>query len=240
MVVTVLQARRPAARMHVFYLHGFMSSPASSKAAFLADRLDRHRLTLHCPDLNEPDFSTVTTTRMVAQVETAVAALAPGAVTLIGSSLGAFVALHMAECAAAGGAQSERPIERLVLLAPALDFGRRRLGDIDDAGMARWRDSGWLELTHHAYGEVRRVHYALFTDAHRYDSFAARCAVPMLVLQGDRDSVVDPETVARFAAPRPHVRLVRLDDDHQLAGSLERVWSETAAFLELADERDVD
>ena len=227
--------------MHIFYLHGFMSSPASSKAAFLADRLQRHRLTLHCPDLNEPDFSTLTTTRMVAQVETAIAALAPDAVTLIGSSLGAFVALQMAERSAAGAAPSHRPIDRLVLLAPALDFGRRRLGDIDDAGMARWRDSGWLALTHHAYGKVRRVHYALYADAHQYDSLAAQCTSPMLVLQGDRDAVVDPEMVARFAARRSHVRLVRLDDDHQLSGSLERVWSETEAFLGLGvDGRDVE
>ena len=39
--------------------------------------------------------------------------------------------------------------------------------------------------------------------------------------------------VERFATPRPHVRLVMLDDGHQLKESLDRVWAETASFLGL-------
>ena len=99
--------------------------------------------------------------------------------------------------------------------------------------MARWRETGWWELTHYASGEPTRVHYELFRDAQRYDAFAARRRVPTLVLQGRHDDVVDPDMVARYAAVRPHVTLVMLDDDHQLGGSLERVWSESAAFLGL-------
>ena len=79
-----------------------------------------------------------------------------------------------------------------MLLAPALDFGRRPVGDLGDAGMARWRDTGWWELTHYSSGESTRVHYELFRDAQRYDAFAARRDVPTLVLQGRRDAVVDP------------------------------------------------
>ena len=215
---------------HLLYLHGFASSPRSSKACYLAGRLAEHGVALDCPDLNEPDFATLTTTRMLQQVAARLRRLPPAPVVLIGSSLGAFAALHFAERAAEVPAH---PVERLVLLAPAFDFGRAGMPSLGAAGLARWRRDGWLEVQHHAYGEPRRVHYELYDDAGRYDSFAVRTTVPALVCHGRRDEVVDPAMVRRFAAGRPHVRLVMLDDDHQLGGSLERLWTETAAFLGL-------
>ena len=214
----------------VVYLHGFASSPASSKAAFLERRLAAQGVPFHCPDLNRPDFSTLTVSRMIEQTTALISSLAEGPVVLFGSSLGAFVALHAAELTRS---ETGHPITRLVLLAPALDFGRRPVGDLGEAGMARWRDTGWWELAHYASGEPSRVHYELFRDAQRYDSFAAERPVPTLVLQGRRDVVVDPDMVSRYAAGRPHVTLVMLNDDHQLGGSLDRVWSESARFLGL-------
>ena len=214
----------------VVYLHGFASSPASSKAEFLKRRLAAHGVAFHCPDLNQPDFSTLTASRMMERTAALVSTLPPGPVALFGSSLGAFVALQVAEQAAA---KAPQPIAQLVLLAPALDFGRRPVGDLGAAGMTRWRETGWWELTHYASGKPARVHYELFRDAGRYDAFAARRPVPTLVLQGRRDDVVDPDMVARYAAARPCVTLVMLDDDHQLGGSLERIWSESARFLGL-------
>ena len=216
--------------MHLLYLHGFASFPQSSKAVFLADRLAAYGFTLHCPDLNEPDFSTLTTTRMIDQVRETIRRLPPAPVVLIGSSLGAFVALHVAERAEPA---THSPIERLVLLAPAFDFGANRMRELGDDGLAQWRERGWLEMEHHAYGERRRVHYELYADARQYASFAATVAVPTLILQGRRDEAVEPAMVERFAACRPHVQLVMLDDGHQLKASLDRVWSETKAFLEL-------
>ena len=215
---------------HLFYLHGFASSPLSSKARFLTDRLAARGLTLNCPDLNEPDFSTLTASRMIGQVARELSSLAEAPAVLIGSRLGAFVALHLAERSASREVVTH-PIERLVLLAPALDFGHAGMPDLGEEGLALWKGAGWLELSHYAYGERRRVHYELYADAARYDSFATTTAVPTLILQGRHDEVVDSALVQRFAAARPHVRLVMLDDSHQLKESLERVWSETAAFL---------
>ena len=218
---------------HLLYLHGLGSSPHSSKAQLLARRLSAHGLTLRCPDLNEPDFSTLTTSRMISQVADELRALPPAPTALIGSSLGAFVALHLVE-RAASGAIATLPIQQLVLLAPALDFGQGEPGAAygSDA-RARWRESGWIEMMHHAFGEMRRVHYELYADATQYDSFATRAAIPTLVFQGCHDEVVDPAMVERFATPRPHVRLVMLNDGHQLKESIDRVWTETASFLGL-------
>ncbi|MDP6580728.1 MAG: YqiA/YcfP family alpha/beta fold hydrolase, partial [Vicinamibacterales bacterium] len=227
------------ALMHLYYLHGFASSPQSSKAVFLADRLAPHGLTLHCPDLNEPDFSTLTVSRMIGQVERLIVGLEPGPVALVGSSLGAFVALHAAERRRSGrdvveAAAPDHPVERLVLLAPALDFGASRMKHLGPAGLARWRTTNWLEVEHYAEARVRSVHYNLYEDARQYDSFGAVATLPTLILQGRHDEVVDPEMVERYARGRRHVTLMLLDDDHQLKASLEPVWRETAAFLGLS------
>jgi hypothetical protein len=215
--------------VHLFYLHGFASSAASTKAAFLAGRLAPLGLPLHVPDFNEPAIETLTTSRMIGQVRAAIAELPDAPVVLIGSSLGAFVAWHVA----AGAQTAGCPVHRLVLLAPALDFGRRRMPGLTDADIARWREEGSREFFHYGYGEPRHVHYALYDDARRYDSHAARVDAPTLVLMGRRDEVVPPAGVEAFCATRPNITLVMLDDEHQLAGHLERIWSETASFLGL-------
>tara|TARA_B100000029_G_scaffold428147_1_gene437899 strand:+ start:798 stop:1442 length:645 start_codon:yes stop_codon:yes gene_type:complete len=212
--------------MHVVYLHGFASSPASSKATFLKSRLLEHGVTFHCPDLNRPDFSTMTVSRMVKEVQALIEKLSEDPVVLYGSSLGSFVALHAAEC-------MSTKIDRMILLAPAFDFGRRPVGDLGEEGMARWKDEGWCTFTHYATEKPQRVHYELFRDAEEYDSFSVDNIIPMLIVQGRYDVVVDPAMVEQFSTTRPHVDLVMVDDDHQLGASLERIWDETARFLSI-------
>jgi pimeloyl-ACP methyl ester carboxylesterase len=230
--------------MHVFYLHGFASSAQSSKARFFAERLAPLGLTLHTPDFNAPDFSTLTVSRMLGQVDEAIAALPAAPVALIGSSLGAFVAWHATARRAAAAAEPgslvtlrasaiSHPVEKLILLAPALDFGASRMRELSENGLARWKATDQLEFFHYGYGEPRVVHYALYEDARQYDSTRVRVDVPALVFQGRRDASVDPDRVAQFVEARPSMTLQMLDDDHQLLGSLDRIWRESAAFLGL-------
>jgi pimeloyl-ACP methyl ester carboxylesterase len=210
--------------MHVLYLHGFASSAQSSKAAMFRTRLGERGVALHAPDFNEPDFSTLTVTRMVDQVRTCIDALGPGPVALIGSSLGGFVAVHTAV------ACPDR-VDRLVLLAPALDFGGNRMRELGDRGFDEWRKTNRLEVFHYGYGRVMPVHFALYEDARRYDAMHARVDLPIQIFQGKRDAAVDPATVEQWARARSNVQLHLLDDDHQLLGSLDYIWTEAAPFL---------
>jgi uncharacterized protein len=222
------------ALMHVFYLHGFASSARSSKARFFGERLASLGLPLHLPDFNEPDFFTLTVTRMLDQVDEAIAALPAGPVTLIGSSLGAFVAWHSAARRASRNVgDGSHPVGKLVLLAPALDFGKNRMKELGEEGLANWKATNRLEFFHYGYGEPRAVHYELYEDARRYDSTRVKVDVPALVFHGRRDALVDPVMVEQFCAERPSMTLHMLDDEHQLLAHLDFLWRETAGFLEL-------
>ena len=166
--------------MHVFYLHGFASSAQSTKAAFFRRQLLEHGMALHTPDFNEPDFSTLTITRMIDQVRDAIDQLPAGRVALIGSSLGGFVAVQVAE-------RFPGLVDRLVLLAPALDVDGKRLQELGDRGVDEWRRTNRLDVFHHAYGRVMPIHYELYEDACRHDTFNARVDMPILIFQGRRD-----------------------------------------------------
>jgi hypothetical protein len=209
--------------MRVLYLHGFASSAKSSKAAFLSTRFAAQGTGLETPDLNEPDFGTLTVTRMVGQVAHAIDA-GGGPVALIGSSLGAFVAIQAA-------LQRPESVDRLVLLAPALDFGGDRMRSFAEGGLEQWKASNALNVFHYGYGRTIPVHYDLYADATRYDSLNAALSMPVQVFQGRRDTAVDPEMVERWSGTRPYVELHMLDDDHQLLGSLDYIWTEMARFL---------
>lgn len=218
----------------VYYVHGFASSSRSTKAALFADRLGPSGFDVRCPDFNAPEFETLTASRMVAQLEADISSLAPGPVALIGSSLGGFVSLHVALRQARRVAAGERPaqrIDRLVLLAPALEFGRSSYGTVSPAEVEQWRKTGWLDVFHYGDNRPARVGFALYEDAHLYDSFAVKDPLPTLIFQGTKDAAVEPGMVQRYSAGQPFVSLRMLDDDHLLMENIDTIVRETAAFL---------
>ena len=212
---------------HVIYLHGFASSPASIKARWFGRALAAHGVEMACPDLNYPAFETLTVTRMIDHVQAAMASAQAAPVALIGSSLGAFVALL------AVGADRRGPVDRLVLLAPALDFGGNRLRDLGGHGIAEWRARGRLTVFHYGDNVPREVGFGLYEDAAAHDALAVSVPVPALVFQGRHDQSVNPGMVERWAAGQPQVDLRLLDDDHQLTASMDVIWPEVERFLGL-------
>jgi len=208
--------------LNVVYLHGFASSAGSTKGTFFTAKLREHGVTVHSPDFNAPDFSTLTITRMIQQVDQVIDRLPREPVTLIGSSLGGFVALQVS---------MRRAIERLVLLAPAIDFSGNRLRELGDRGLDEWKRTGELNVFHYGFGRMMPLGYQLYTDACSYSCVDAKLAMPIQIFQGRRDTAVNPASVERWARARPNVELHMLDDDHQLTGSLETIWQLTEPFL---------
>jgi pimeloyl-ACP methyl ester carboxylesterase len=217
---------------HVFYLHGFASSPQSSKASAIAGRLGDFGVTLHRPDFNDPEFYSLTVTRMILQLEAAIHELPPAPVTLIGSSLGGFVA-WIASAHAARQRGNPRPIDRLLLLAPALDFGPTPLDHLTPEELEEWRRTRVLDVHHYGTDDFEPLDYAFYEDAQRYDAFALQSPAETVIVYGRRDELVSPEMIERFAEGRPNVSLHPVDDDHQLHGSLDLIWRLTSRLVGL-------
>lgn len=207
------------------YLHGFASSSQSTKAGFFGERLREHGVALSCPDFNEPDFTTLTLTRMLGRLQAELAhAGAPTA--LIGSSLGGTLAVL-------GAAKFPARVSRLVLMAPAVMFAKPGHHLLPPERIDEWRRRGALPFFHYAYNEERLLNVEFYEDSLAHDAFDAAFDQPTLIFQGLRDASVDYRTVEAFARARPNVTLSLLDDDHQLIASLPRMWNDTAAFLGL-------
>lgn len=214
---------------HVLYLHGFASSSQSSKARYFGSRFADVGVRVHTPDLNEPSFETLTVTRMIEQAAAVVAALPPGPVALMGSSMGAFVAWHAARTLCER--LPEHPVSHLVLLAPAVTFGRDRHADFGAGVVDAWERAGVHEFFHYAYGEPRALRFDFYRDAIAHQARDIAPGVPTLVFQGTHDEVVAPDGVRVFFTGRPDISVRWLDDGHQLLAHLDVMWEETRAFL---------
>src|SRR5258708_855815 len=128
----------------VIYLHGFASSIHSGKATYLGQRLRAQGVDVEIPDLNLPDFATLTVTRMLERTRALIEA-ATGPVAVIGSSLGGFVAVNAA-------VKWPERVGRLVLMAPALDFSAQGLSGPGGADIAEWKRTGRLTGFHFCCG----------------------------------------------------------------------------------------
>lgn len=206
----------------LLYLHGFASGPSSHKATFLAERFAARGARLEVPDLTPGDdgFERSSPSSMLAVAEARLAA-ADRPRAIIGSSLGGYLA--------AVAASRDPSIERLVLLAPAFRLFERWSARLGPAELAEWRARG-LETHHFASGRRRRLGWQFFEDARGWPSLP-EVRVPTLCIAGARDETVPIADVEAFVARTPTARLVAVDDGHELAGSLERIFEEAWAFL---------
>jgi pimeloyl-ACP methyl ester carboxylesterase len=222
---TPVTLRQAQGARRVFYLHGFASGAGSTKAAYFGGRLAERGVPFECPDLNDPDFETLTITRMLDQLGNALARV-PGPAALIGSSLGGALAILAADRFASR-------IDRVVLLAPAVMFARAGHHLLPPERIEEWRRRGSMPFFHYAYNEERALSFSFHEDSLLYDPFAAVLTQPALVFQGLHDASVDHRTVEQFARERPNVTLSLLEDDHQLTASVPRIWNDVEPFLGL-------
>ncbi len=203
----------------LIYLHGFASGPRSSKAQFFRERLSQIGIPLEIPDLAQGDFEHLTIT---GQLEAVGAAAKGRPVTLIGSSMGGYVAALYA---------ARHPeVTSLILLAPAFAFSARWPQVLGEERAQEWARTGVMDVYHFGEGRQRQLSDQLCLDGSRYEDYPD-VTQPALILHGRNDTVVPLEHSVRFARGRSNVTLRTLDSGHELLDVLPEIWDESWKFL---------
>ena len=208
--------------MHIVYLHGFASSPQSSKAQFFQRKYQERGVPIEIPALDQRDFEHMTVSSMLQLVDQTVAGRP---CVMMGSSLGGFLAGLYA-------ARNPKLVERLVLLAPALEFSKKWQERFQGHELEEWRRQGWKNFFHYGRKRQERLAYGFVEDAMHYEG-APVFPQPALILHGTQDDVVPAALSRDYASRHPNILLKEFPSGHELTDVTEDLWTETAAFLAL-------
>ena len=155
----------------VLYLHGFASSPAGRKIALLREALPPSEFRLVAPDLNRPSFAKLDFQDIVAAALDASRTDPPSVV--VGSSLGAIVALEACRRGLAAP---------LVLIAPALGFGKRWTEKLAPGDP--------IPMFHHGENREIGIHRRFFEQMAAIQADRDAPAQPVAILMGTKDESV--------------------------------------------------
>lgn len=208
--------------MKYFYLHGFASSPRSTKARQLRDRFQSLHLSLEIPDFNQNDFQHLTLTRQIEQVKIL---FSEEPVTLIGSSFGGLTAAWIAQ-------QCEQ-VDRIVLLAPAFNYLNHWLPTFAPSQLEKWRSGEPMMIYHYGTGGSLPLNYDIILDLERYDKNELQKPIPTLIVHGIRDETIPVEQSRSYTRARSWVELIELDSDHSLVDQEESIWQAIRDFCNL-------
>ncbi len=208
------------------YLHGFASGPQSAKAVALANHYQTKGIALERLNLRVPSLEQLSLSAGLTTVRAAIGDDARQRAVLIGSSLGGFTA--------ALAAADDPRVCALVLLAPAFDLVARWQRRMGDANWQRWQTSGWLAIDDWTTRQKSRLSFDFIRDAAAVEARLGGwpdVRVPTLIVHGVHDDTVSIDGSRKWAAGKRHVRLVEVDDNHELTQSLPRICAEADVHL---------
>src|SRR5579863_1781893 len=188
---------------HLVYLHGFASSPQSSKAQFFLRRFREIGREMEIPQLDGGDFAGLTITGQLRVIEQAVG---EEPAILFGSSLGGYLAALFAS-------RHPHAVEKLVLMAPAFQFPSRWRARFSAQDLEAWKRRGSLPIFHYGHHKEIDLGYQIVEDAQLYEE-EPEISQPALVFHGLRDPVVPAAVSQSYAARHPNVSLRLFDSGH--------------------------
>ena len=169
-----------ASKVSILYLHGLASSPKGRKRELLEKRFGKDGYTIVAPDLNVPSFRELDFLEMVHEARTAFDRAEPR--VIIGSSLGALVALSLSENLSSSSSSFSFSSPSLVLLAPALGFHERWKEKLPEGEE--------FELFHHGEERMLPIHRRFFEDMALVHVDDAPPRVPVSIVMGTEDETV--------------------------------------------------
>ena len=171
------------------FLHGFRSQCDGEKSRRLSETAGRNgygwlRFDQRGSGASSGEFRRFTLSGAIEDTRRILESLGDPPCVLVGSSLGALIALHVA-------ATQKHRIEGLILIAPALRFTQRYIHDqLSDAQLDGWRRRGYRWFPDLYAGGCFRLDYSFCADALEYAEPPARLSRPVRVIHGTRDELL--------------------------------------------------
>src|SRR5258708_3369207 len=141
-----------AERPRLIYLHGFASSPQSTKARYFAQKFGE-TVQFEAPDLTEGDFENTTVSQQLRFLEKLVGQDGDP-IILMGSSMGGYLAALFA-------ARHPRRVSRVILMAAAFGLAVRWTRQLGFKAMGDWQREGSRVIFHYGEGRQRAIPYKL-------------------------------------------------------------------------------
>jgi pimeloyl-ACP methyl ester carboxylesterase len=235
-------AQRPGNAPGLFWLGGFRSDMAGSKALAVDSFGERRGLEVTRFDYSGHgrsggDFNDGTITRWLDEA-LAVFALTHGAQVIVGSSMGGWLALLLNRAVRLQDGLGR--VRSLILIAPAADMTEElMLGGFTKKELKAYKAQGYVDQPS-AYGpEPYRINRTLVEDGRNHLLFgkAIDAGVPVTIIQGARDRDVPKEHAHRLMEhliTDPVTFTLIPDGEHRLSRP------EDLAVIERAIERAVD
>ena len=207
----------------VVWLGGFRSDMLSTKASVLdswAQRQNRSFLRFDYSSNGESpgDFDKACLSHWIEEAVAIVETLTRGPVILIGSSMGGWIALHVAK---ALQNQPDLRLKGLVLIAPAVDFTEELMWDLfsEPVKQAILDQGFYMHQSEYGAYPITRL---LIEDGRKHRLFGAEInpQCPVHILQGMQDDPVPWQHALRLVdhLPQDEVLLTLIKDgDHRLS-----------------------
>ncbi len=219
------------------FLHGFRSHAQGQKALALAAHARARgyswaRFDLAGHGRSGGDFEEQSLSGWLTDALCVAQRYAPRPLILVGSSLGAWLAVLMAR-------QSGVKVAGLLLVAPAFNFLQRRYLELPDTIQGLWRAQGYLSVPD-PYGAATdhyRIRHDLLEDARRHDVLTEPLTLPcpLVIIHGAADELVpvsvSEEFLAHVSAPEQELRVIPGGDHRliqaipELLAAVDRLWA---------------
>lgn len=206
--------------LQYFYLHGFASGVNSKKAQYFKSKFAERGCQLQILDLNLGDFSTLQVSKVIKFVEEVVG---NKPAVLIGSSLGGLISLILAERLSC--------IQKLILLAPALEINALWQQILGEENLALWERDKKFPIKHIGYDQSIDLHYEFIQDLKSQPDREFLHKLPTLIFHGINDSTIPANVSKTYVMQNELAQLHILDSDHSLENSLEFIWDKSSKFL---------
>ncbi|GIX40736.1 MAG: hypothetical protein KatS3mg129_0469 [Leptospiraceae bacterium] len=216
--------------MKIIYLHGFASSPKSSKAEYFKRQFKILQIPIEVPDLNCNNFTHLTLSCQIQIIENIIKSNLREKYVLIGSSMGGLVAALCVNLIDTYPAFKK--IKKLVLLAPAFEFTERILKK-DKNLLKEWKEKGFIDVEHYQWNKTLPLNYDLYKDAKKYEKLPLNRQFPVLIFHGINDETVPYIVSINYMKQNPKCQTILLNSDHSLKDQLSLIWDFTRLYLKI-------